>query len=65
MICRSCNTKIDYEYTFEEGIERVQEILRHSAKCEYSPSASNSKKQVIRILDSYNTPAMILSFTKL
>ena len=51
--------------TFEEGIERIQEILRHSAKCEYSYSASNSKKQVIRILDSYNARAMVLSFTKL
>lgn len=51
--------------TFEEGIERFQEILQHSAKCEYSQSASNSKRQVIRILDSHNARAMVLSFTKL
>lgn len=53
------------EYTFEEGAEKVQEILRHTAKCEYSQSTINPKRQVIRILDSYNTPAMVLSFTKL
>jgi hypothetical protein len=53
------------EYTFEEGAEKVQEILRHPAKCEYAQSTINTKRQVIRILDSYNTPAMVLSFTKL
>ena len=64
-ICEKIINIILSEYTFEEGIERVQEILRHSAKCEYSQSASNSKRQVIRILDSYNERAMVLSFTKL
>lgn len=63
-----CNKIINIilsEYTFEEGIEKVQEVLKHSATCELSQSNMNIKRQVIRILDSYNTPAMILSFTKL
>ena len=64
-VCNKIINIILSGYTFEEGIERVQEILRHSAKCEYSYSASNSKKQVIRILDSYNARVMVLSFTKL
>lgn len=64
-VCNKIINIILSECTFEEGIERVQEILRHSAKCEYSVSASNSKRQVIRILDSYSERAMVLSFTKL
>ena len=63
-----CNKIINIilsEYTFEEGIEKVQEVLKHAATCELSQSNNNIKRQVIRILVSYNILAMILSFTKL
>ena len=63
--CKKIINIILSEYTFEEGIEKVQEVLKHAATCELSQSNMNNKRQVIRILDSYNTPAMILSFTKL
>ena len=52
------------EYTFDEGIEKVQEVLLNNSKCEFSKSASTSDRQVIKILDSNKTPAMILTFTK-
>ena len=63
--CKKIINIILSEYTFEEGIEKVQEVLKHAAKCELSQSNMNIKRQVIRILDSYNILAMILSFTKL
>lgn len=62
--CKKIINVILSEYTFDEGVERVQEILRHTAKCEFSQSTINVKRQVIRILDSYKTPAMVLSFIK-
>ena len=52
-------------YTFDEGFDKVQEILNHPAKCEYSGSSVEDKRQVIRIIDSRKTTAMILSFNKL
>ena len=52
------------EYTFDEGIEKVQEVLLNNSKCEFSESASTSDRQVIKILDSNKTPAMILTFIK-
>lgn len=63
--CKKIINVILSEYTFEEGVDKIQEILRHTAKCEFSQSTINVKRQVIRILDSYKTPAMVLSFTKL
>ena len=63
--CKKIINVILSEFTFEEGVEKVQEILRHTAKCEFAQSTINVKRQVIRILDSYKTPAMVLSFTKL
>lgn len=63
--CKKIINVILSEYTFEEGVEKVQEILRHTAKCEFSQSTINTKRQIIRILDSHRTPAMVLSFSKL
>ena len=63
--CKKIINVILSEFTFEEGVEKVQEILRHTAKCEFSQSIINTKRQVIRILDSYKTPAMVLAFSKL
>ena len=68
--CKKIINVILSEYTFDDGIEKVQETLRNNAKCEpakykYDQSSIGVKRQVIRILDSHNRPAMILSFNKL
>ena len=52
-------------YTFDEGFDKIQEILKNTAKCEYSGSSVEDKRQVIRIIDSRKTTAMVLSFNKL
>lgn len=52
------------EYTFDEGIEKVQEILRNNATCEPAQSISDTKLQVIKIVDSQRSSAMILTFRK-
>ena len=51
--------------TFDEGFDKVQEILKHPAKCEYSGNSVEDKRQVIRIIDSRKITAMVLSFNKL
>ena len=53
------------ECTFDDGIEKVQEILRNNAKCKFNKSSIGVKQQVIKILDSHNRSAMILSFNRL
>ena len=63
--CKKIINVILSECTFDEGIERVQEILRHNAKCEYAKSSIGVNRQVIRIVDLHNRPAMILSFNRL
>ena len=63
--CKKIINVILSECTFDDGIEKVQEILRNNAKCEYSKSSIGVNRQVIRILDSHNRPAMILSFNRL
>ena len=68
--CKKISNVILSEYTFDDGIEKVQETLRNNAKCElakykYDQSSIGVKRQVIRILDSHNRSAMILSFNKL
>ena len=68
--CKKIINVILSECTFDDGIEKVQETLRNNAKCEpakykYDQSSIGVKRQVIRILDSHNRPAMILSYTKL
>ena len=68
--CKKIINVILSEYTFDDGIEKVQETLRNNTKCEpakykYDQSSIGVKRQVIRILDSHNRSAMILSFNKL
>ena len=63
--CKKIINVILSECTFDDGIEKVQEILRNNAKCKFNQSSIEVKRQVIRILDSHNRPAMILSFTEL
>ena len=63
--CKKIINVILSECTFDDGIEKVQEILKHPTKCEFAQSSKGVNRQVIRIVDSHNRPAMILSFTKL
>ena len=62
--CRKIINLILSEYSFDEGIERVQEILRNNAICKSAQSLSNTKLQVIKIVDSQRSSAMILTFRK-
>ena len=68
--CKKIINVILSGYTFDEGFDKVQETLRNNAKCElakykYDQSSIGVKRQVIRILDSHNRSAMVLSFNKL
>ena len=63
--CKKIINVILSECTFDDGIEKVQEILRNNAKCKFAQSSIGVKRQVIRIVDSHNRPAMILSFDRL
>ena len=63
--CKKIINVILSEYTFDDGIEKVQEILKHPVKCEFAQSSKGVNRQVIRIVDSHNRPAMILSFNRL
>lgn len=63
--CKKIINVILSECTFDDGIEKVQEILTHSTKCEYAKSSIGVNRQVIRIVDSHNRAAMILSFNRL
>lgn len=63
--CKKIINVILSEYTFDDGIEKVQEILKHPVKCKFAQSSKGVNRQVIRIVDSHNRPAMILSFNRL
>ena len=63
--CKKIINVILSECTFDDGIEKVQEILRNNAKCKFDQSSIEVKRQVIKILDSHNRSAMILSFNRL
>lgn len=62
--CKAIGDIILSEYSFDDAMEVVQTILKKNATCEYTPS-KNDKSVVVRIKDSYNTPAIIIYFTKL
>ena len=63
--CKKIINVILSECTFDDGIEKVQEILRNNAKCKFDQSSIEVNRQVIKILDSHNRSAMILSFNRL
>ena len=63
--CKKIINVILSECTFDDGIEKVQEILRNNTKCKFNQSSKGVNRQVIRIVDSHNRPAMILSFNRL
>ena len=51
------------EYSFDDAMNVIQSVLKKNATCEYEESKSK-KHVVVRIKDSYNIPAMVMSFTK-
>ena len=64
--CNKIINGILSSYTFDEGLDKVQEILKYPAKGEHSGgSVEDNKRQVIRIIDSRKITALILSFNKL
>ena len=63
--CKKIINVILSECTFDDGIEKVQEILRNNTKCKFNQSSIGVNRQVIRIVDSHNRSAMILSFNRL
>lgn len=63
--CKKIINVILSECTFDDGIEKVQEILRNNTKCKFNQSSIRVNRRVIEILDSHNRPAMILSFDRL
>ena len=63
--CKKIINVILSECTFDDGIEKVQEILRNNTKCKFNQSSIGVNRQVIRIVDSHNRSAMFLSFNRL
>ena len=63
--CKKIINVILSECTFNDGIEKVQEILRNNTKCKFNQSSIGVNRQVIRIVDSHNRSAMFLSFNRL
>ena len=63
--CKKIINVILSECTFDDGIEKVQEIFRNNAKCKFNQRSIGVKQQVIKILYSHNRSAMILSFNRL
>ena len=62
--CKKIINVILSECTFDDGIEKVQEILRNNAKCKFNQSSIGVNRQVIRILDSQKLCVIAVVFTK-
>ena len=62
--CKKIINVILSECTFDDGIEKVQEILRNNANCKFNQSSIGVKRQVIRILDSQKLCVIAMVFTK-
>lgn len=62
--CQAIGNIILSEYSFDDAVEVIQSILKKNATCEYEAS-KNNKYAVIRIKDSYDIPAIVMTFSKL
>ena len=62
--CKAIGDIILSEYSFDDAMEVIQSVLKKNAICEYEVSKSK-KYVVVRIKDSYNIPAIIMTFTKI
>ena len=61
--CKAIADIILSEYSFDDAMEVIQSVSKKNAMCEYEESKSK-KHVVVRIKDSYNIPAVVMSFTK-
>lgn len=62
--CQAIGNIILSEYSFDDAIEVIQSILKKNATCEYE-SSKNNKYVIVRIKDSYDIPAIVMTFSKL
>lgn len=62
--CKAIGDIILSEYSFDDAMEVIQSVLKKNATCEYEESKSK-KYVVVRIKDSYDIPAIVMTFSKL
>lgn len=62
--CQAIGNIILSEYSFDDAMEVIQSVLKKNAICEYEESKSK-KYVVVRIKDSYDIPAIVMTFSKL
>lgn len=62
--CQAIGNIILSENSFDDAMDVIQSVLKKNATCEYEESKSK-KHVVVRIKDSYNIPAIVMTFTKL
>ena len=62
--CKAIGDIILSEYSFDDAMEVIQSVLKKNATCEYEESKTK-KYVVVRIKDSYDIPAIVMTFSKL
>ena len=62
--CQAIGNIILSENSFDDAMEVIQSVLKKTATCEYTET-TNKKHVLVRIKDSYNIPAIVMTFTKL
>jgi hypothetical protein len=62
--CQAIGNIILSENSFDDAMEVIQSVLKKNATCEYEESKSK-KHVVVKIKDSYNIPAIVMTFNKL
>ncbi len=62
--CKAIGDIILSEYSFDNAMEVIQSVLKKNATCEYEESKTK-KYVVVKIKDSYNIPAIVMTFSKL
>jgi hypothetical protein len=62
--CQAIGNIILSENSFDEAMITIQSVLKKNATCEYEESKSK-KHVVVKIKDSYNIPAIVMTFNKL
>ena len=61
--CQAIGNIILSENSFDDAMEVIQSVLKKNATCEYTESKTK-KHVVVKIKDSYNIPAIVMTFTK-
>jgi hypothetical protein len=62
--CQAIGNIILSENSFDDAMEVIQSVLNKNATCEYTESKTK-KHVVVKIKDSYNIPAIVMTFSKL